>query len=42
MALLWKVVEADERIEQFEQTFADHVAREVGLTPTDWKEAKTL
>lgn len=42
MALLWNVVRSDERVADFEQVFADHVARAVGLTPTDWKRAKAL
>jgi len=42
MALLWKVVGADERIARFEQVFADWVASSVGLTPAEWKRAKSL
>jgi uncharacterized tellurite resistance protein B-like protein len=42
MALLWNVVRSDERIVEFEQVFAEHVARAVGLTPLDWKRAKAM
>jgi uncharacterized tellurite resistance protein B-like protein len=42
MALLWRVVEADHHVARFEQTFADWVAKAVGLTPADWKRAKEL
>ena len=42
LALLWQVVEADEHIARFEQAFADWVAQAVGLTPVEWKRAKSL
>jgi uncharacterized tellurite resistance protein B-like protein len=42
MALLWKVVEADDHIARFEQAFADWVAKAVDLTPADWKRAKEM
>lgn len=41
LALLWRVVRADGRVTPWEQAFADHVAAAVGLTPAEWKEAKS-
>jgi uncharacterized tellurite resistance protein B-like protein len=41
LALLWTVVRADERITEWERVFADHVAAAVGLTPAEWKQAKS-
>jgi len=42
MALLWTVVRADHRIARFERVFADHVAAALGLTPVEWKRARSL
>jgi uncharacterized tellurite resistance protein B-like protein len=30
--LLWRVIEADQNVEEWEQVFGDHVAKAVGLT----------
>jgi uncharacterized tellurite resistance protein B-like protein len=41
VALLWSAVEADESVEEWEQVFADHVARAVGLTSEQAQEARS-
>jgi uncharacterized tellurite resistance protein B-like protein len=38
--LLWRVVEADDSVDEFEEVFADHVARAVGLSPQEARAAR--
>ena len=38
--LLWRVIEADASVDEFEEVFADHVARAVGLTPQQAQAAR--
>jgi uncharacterized tellurite resistance protein B-like protein len=40
VALLWKVIEADDIVEDWEEVFANHVARAVGLSREEAEEAK--
>lgn len=40
VALLWKVIDADDVVEDWEQIFADHVARAVGLGPEEADRAR--
>jgi uncharacterized tellurite resistance protein B-like protein len=42
VALLWKVVEADGVVEDFEEAFASHVARLVELTPEQNRQARSM
>lgn len=40
LTLLWEVIDADRVIEEFEEVFADHVARAVSLPPERAREAR--
>ena len=40
VALLWKVIDADARLEPWEEVFGNHVARAVGLSPEEAETAR--
>jgi uncharacterized tellurite resistance protein B-like protein len=40
VALLWKVIGADARLEPWEEVFGNHVARAVGLSPEEAETAR--
>jgi len=40
VALIWKVIDADDVVEEWEQSFVDHVAVAVGLTPAQAQAAR--
>jgi uncharacterized tellurite resistance protein B-like protein len=40
LALLWKVIEADERVALWEAAFVEHVTRALGLTASQGEEAR--
>lgn len=42
LRLLWSVIEADDVLAEWEQSFADHVARAVGLDAAEARAARTL
>jgi uncharacterized tellurite resistance protein B-like protein len=42
VALVWKIVHADRKVEEFEEVFADYVAKLAGLTPEQGREARAL
>ena len=42
VALVWKIVHADRRVEEFEEVFANYVADLTGLTPEQGREARAL
>jgi len=40
VALLWKVIDADDVVDEWEEVFADHVARAVGLSREEAERAR--
>jgi uncharacterized tellurite resistance protein B-like protein len=40
LSLLWSVIEADHVVDEWEKVFADHVARAVGLSEAQAREAR--
>jgi len=40
VALIWKVIDADDVVEEWEQAFVDHVAKAVGLSDAQAKAAR--
>jgi len=40
LALIWQVIDADDVVEEWEESFANHVAEAVGLTPEQARAAR--
>ena len=42
MGLVWRVIDADSFLEDWEESFAEHLAGAVGLSPEEGRRVRTL